>query len=329
MKKICILLAILILVILFAGCAGNDASPVTAETEITEAGAPSPAFPEDQRLRLTVGYAKESGCIRPDPDSPGELYYGADSINYQNLTDIRIEIDGETMLLQEAMEQDLVTTDELEAWARVDAKRGYCNMAYGSTNGFAQYAYKYHDFVLQSRYDIYEAPNGMLYHDQILTLSNPANYISVTEKNISRPHPRPEAVSENNPWGLLDVEDWGVKFEVLSASPTQLTLRCTQSGGQHVGQLKMENGYAVSQLDNRGAYTDVSYEHESFRLPAIDVTIENEGVTEFTIVWPESWGELPIGEYEFTFQLKDTYEEMPPLMRNYEDFQTYTVAFTV
>lgn len=326
MRHISFLLAVFMLCTLFAGCAQEGALPVVIETEVTETETSS-AFPEDQRLRLTVTYDdREKGAICPDPDRPPFFYYEADSINYENLTDIRIEIDGETMLLRDAMEQDLVTTDELEAWARVDAKRGYCDMAYGSTNGFAQYDYKYPSFTLRSRYDVYEAPNGELYHDQLLILCDPGLYMSTGR--VIRPHPRQELVSEDNPAGELDRENWGVKFEVLSASPTQLTLRCTQSGGQHMGQLSVDGKYTVYQLEGNG-FIEKKIPIDDFPPPTLDIPIENEGITEFTITWPESLGELPSGEYEVHFFLKDNYETIPELMRNYEDEQWQVVGFTV
>lgn len=49
----------------------------------------------------------------------------------------------------------------------------------------------------------------------------------------------------------------------------------------------------------------------------------------FTITWPAGCTDLPPGEYELHVTLKDVYEEMHDLMRNYADEQTYTIAFTL
>lgn len=127
--------------------------------------------------------------------------------------------------------------------------------------------------------------------------------------------PDPAATEAPDP----DRDDWGVSFEVLEAAPTHLTVRCTQSGGENTGRLRLGEGLVRGSFFMEDPYVD----------PSEEVFIENSGVTEFTIPWPEAWGPLPAGEYVYEFYLRDTYKDMPESMQDDAKQQEYSIPFTI
>lgn len=304
--KVFILMSILVC----AACIGcSDLVNTEENTEVAV------SFPDGQRLRLDISIGPKKGFISSDKEN-----YIENCISYTDITDMFIEIEGQKIELRDAIEQDIITPDELEAYAKVDAKRGFCIMEYVSKNGFAQYMYRYEKFTLLSNYDVIEAANGECYHYQHLAIVPPNNY---TPAAYGFP-----TVQINGELKDIEREDWGVLFEVIEATPVSVTLRCTQSGGQHIGQLQMEDFYTLYRVESNGS-CECYYEKTALSSPAVDVAIDNGGITEFLIIWPDECGKLPCGEYELAFYLRDVYEKMPSLMRNYTDQQLYEIRFSI
>lgn len=125
---------------------------------------------------------------------------------------------------------------------------------------------------------------------------------------------------------IYDREDWGLNFEITEVSPTGMTIRCTHSGGQQIGQLEIVD-YSLSH-DGKYLLLNDGFEFS----PLTDhVVLKADDVTEFTFDWSEPYGQVSSGEYELVLWIKDIYDESQkhPLMRNFYDTQIYTVRFTV
>lgn len=270
------------------------------------------AFPEGQRLRLTVTPGNHNGDIIIDKGTYLER------VGYNGVEMLFIDINGQNMELSEAMGQNLITTDELSAFSQIDAKNGFCSMEYDSRNGFSRYKYQYSDFTLYSTYDVFETPNDEKYHNQRLVIDSADHHR--LQDTIGFPIVIEEGKIKN-----LAQEDWGVTFEVFESKFSHLTLNCTQLGGQHIGQLYAGGFYTLFQRTESGS------ENNFFTTTNIrtGTHIENNGETIITFNWEADRGKLPAGDYSLAFDVVDIYDEIPPLMRNYTDQQTYRVEFTV
>ena len=105
-----------------------------------------------------------------------------------------------------------------------------------------------------------------------------------------------------------------------------MTIRCTHSGGQQIGQLEA-TGYCLS---SNGLFLLLNDGFE-FSPPMDNVVLKEDDVTEFTLDWTEPYGQLSSGEYRIMLYVHDVYDESQkhPLMRNFYDTQIYNLDFTV
>ena len=150
-------------------------------------------------------------------------YTGLDLLNLSSVT---IEINEKTLPLEEALQGGYITIDEIIARARLDASQGVCNEVAKSKNGLTRFYYHYSDFSIWYVYDIYETPDGKAHLIKVVRLYGA----------LSSPGTIDLWDSNGNP---IDYEDWGLTFTIVQQDAEGLTLRCTQSGGQQLGQLKV------------------------------------------------------------------------------------------
>lgn len=306
------ILSLLLLAFLLCGCA-QESDALAAETVAT-------VSKPEQRLLIHVTQDEEGFSSF----SPEELGGNYDSeISYHGLRDVTIDLDGESWKLEEAIRDGRISVDEIIAYARMDVKNGYCTQSAKSKNGLTRLAYCYPEFKIFYVYDIYETPDGKshLIKDFGLYLpgANPA-FFYIDDETGER----------------IDYEDWGLTFEAVETSPTSITLSCTQSGGQQLGDLVLESYW----LCKPGTDPDSGeYTEELIDPLVMDVTGETDpnlpipGNAETTIPLDLSllYGELPAGDYLIYLSVKDEYDKdaVHPLMKNFYDRQYYAVAFTV
>lgn len=250
-------------------------------------------------------------------------------VTYLGMHDVTLDVDGTEMPLEDALQKGKVSVEELVAYARQDAAQGFCQERWKSENGLAVFTYYYGDFNVRCVYDVYETPaNGKKLITDFLI------YESRSEPTFS---PVDSETGE-----ALDKEDWGLNFAVTQADSSGVTIACTQSGGQQMGQLNC-GGYLLyrknadtQELDTVPTLYDQNPPIAFFTTvedwdPDPDGFLTMNGKTELSFDFTQIYGVLPAGEYVLALQVVDCYNpsDVPPLMRNYQDAQWYDIAFSI
>lgn len=290
----------LMLVFLFClyGCGAKDMPAETA------AVAPASVAQEPkQRLDITFDIGDNQSSI--DLKEWG-LNYPCD-FDLEGLQNVQIQMDGVYYPLEEALKEGKVTPEELVAYAQIDARTGFCTEKYETRNGLTRFTYVYPDFKLNYIHCVYETPDGNSYELWEYALLSP-NFV-------------PTLPIPTDDEGLdLDREDWGVTLTITEATPTELTVETSQSGGMQFGTLSVEDYYVI-------AWEGSQIVDGTWRMRQ-DIPITMEGSGEFTASWEPT---LAPGEYMFVARLREVYDpaDVPPLMKNYHDHQQYAVPFTI
>ena len=296
--------------LLCAGCA-NEKSLAPATVSTTQA----PTEPASMgHLRLSVSFDKGADYVEYTSDELGGNFSEKLIYNF-NITSVTIDIDGQSMPLNEALQDGFITEEEIFCNARLDAREGFCEETYESLNGLTNFTFAYPGYNLRLLYDIYESPSG----EQRLI-----SEMVVYEKDTGL---APCHLFVDDETGkIYDLEDWGLSFEITEVSPTGMTIRCTHSSGQQIGQLEA-TGYCLS---STGLFLLLNDGFE-FSPPMDNVVLKEDDVTEFTLDWTEPYGQLSSGEYRIMLYVHDVYDESQnhSLMRNFYDTQIYNLDFTV
>lgn len=235
------------------------------------------------------------------------------SVTLYNLSDVTIDLGGETVALRDALEKNKISGDELVALARLDAAQGVCNETAKSKNGLTEFTYHYPEFSLHYVYDVYETPDGKQHLIKDLSLYG-AKITPVYAYTFD---------ADGQP---IDYEDWGLEFRISEVNSKGMRLTCSQSGGQQLGALSLEL------LSKAG--TD-QYEPIDSIIPKGETAAASEinmgGITEISFNFEKTYGVLPAGDYALDFQIADRYEKnaLSALTRKYHDTQWYSVAFTI
>lgn len=255
-----------------------------------------------------------------DTTIPAEYFAGnySEDICYYGLCDVTIQLDGETLKLEDAIRDRRITVEELTAYARIDAREGICGFDQKTVNGLTVFIYRYPEYQLEEVYDVYETPDGK---QHVITQVD-LHYTSYQSGSI-----RPLLMDEN---GWIDSEDWGLTFELVSATNSSATLQSTQSGGQQIGNFALDS-YAIYS-EAAGEYLNVQNAGVNiFAQPPLEISITMDGTGPLTIDWTDAFGQLEPGKYILRLVVADIYdpEQVHPLMKNFWDYQTYYIAFSV
>lgn len=228
---------------------------------------------------------------------------------YYNLEDVVVQLNGIGFTLETALRDGKTSISELTSWARTDAQNGFCTETAETVNGLTQFLYHYNEFNLYIIYDVLETPDGGQHLIQSFRIHPPYSDLSLKSINFTD--------AEGN---LITREDWGLTFEVAEVTATSITLNCTQSGGQQIGQLKTYS-YILDSDSEQKCLTAATHE----------VDIEADATTFYILDWSDNCGDLPSGTYSLSIEVCDNYDEsqMHPLMRNYHDRQWYTISFDI
>lgn len=283
----------------------NDVPPISADEN---------NFQNHRRLHIDAIANENAGFTTIKPEQLGGNF--DEDILYVDLTDVNIAVDGVIYPLENAIRDGLISVEEIFAYARIDARNGICTETYTSEHGLAYFTYRYPEFDLRMTYDVYETPDGKTH------LINDMGIYKVGSNITS-------SYFDDETGKRIDREDWGLTFEVEEATSTSVTLNCTQSGGQHIGDL-VTNFFWL--------YTE-DYQNIVSKLPGIEnadqfqpkITIEQDAVSQFTIDWTDTYGSIPSGEYIMRLHIDDVFEEsqVHPLMDDFFDIQYYDFSFTI
>ena len=304
MKKYILLpCMVLAAVLLLSACAGGSLSPETA-TAPKETQADS-----GQMLKLFLQKGEENTQAFSAEELGGNFNRG---LLYRRVKDVAIEIDGEKILLEEALAQGKITEEALWYYGQQDARNGFCQESWESRLRLSWVTLDYGDYTVVMAKDIYETPDGQQHLISAMKVHDPQNgkYIE----------PIYGSFYDEETWQRIDREDWGLTLEVLEITPDGATVRATQSGGQQIGTLNVAWVNVYSNTDDASS-TSVADGFE--RIP-----LKMNGVTEFTIHWSDP---LNPGKYRLAFEITDVFEpeDVHPLMRDYYDTQAYDVEVSV
>lgn len=318
MKVTILFCSLLLIIALLAGCikvqTPPDATGLPSESVSvpTEDTLPDPAA---QRLKLSCQHTWTDDFEFSKEDLGGNF----DCLYYNNVKYVTLELNNEVVKLEEAIRDGLITVEELIAYARLDARNGYCVESFRSENGLAWLTYTYDETCeINYLYDVYESPNGTQHLLERLEITRPGYFSALDYFFVDEETGLP-----------LSLEDWGLEFEVIGYEDGKLTIACTQSGGQQIGKL-FTNGYAVVAMKSSDYVKP-----KAGKLYKEDRGAPTELARETATVWVvdlnESYDPLPPGTYDFQFSVIDIYdpEDVHPLMRNYRDHMNYGVEFVV
>lgn len=321
MKKYILTLTALTLVAVLSGCGETQKTePPATVLDIMETTEPTAAVSvsPEQKLLFSVTEAEQTDYVKE------ELGEGSNAfIIYSGLSEVNINLDGADIPLAEAIRVGKLTTPELFAFARMDAQNGFCGESYTSKRGLTHFTYTYPECELYLAYDVYETPDGKQ------TLIDEIYVFNITDGvgNISHFY-----VDEESEWGYaLDREDWGITFETVSVSPTQITVRYTQQGGQQLGDLSIVE-YSVYSMEGFGESVLNGYLGTSLQETGeLSIPLPRDSSGGVTLDWSNIAGILEPGEYYLRITVIDCYEksEVHPLIVKYHDRQSYCVPFTV
>ena len=257
-------------------------------------------------LDITVTKVADTDTQVFTPEEIGNNF--SHRMGYYGVKDVYINLSGTSVRLEDALKNVDITEEEIFFRARQDARKGNCEETFETNHSVSFYTYHYPNYDLRLTYDVFNSPNGKSYPiSQMLLFRTAENYIISPSCQFVDPET-----------GLfLNREDWGLTFELSDVTSHGVTVTCTQSGGQQIGQLKI-NGYYIAPDVGTGVQD-------------CEVEIAMDGTCQFTIDWSESYGELPSGSYYLNLWIYDIYDEsqLHPLMDNFQDWQVLDVELII
>lgn len=297
-------LLLLAAALLLAGCSAPN-EPPTEATQMVQ-------FEESaRRLNISLQQEDASQVFRSD-ELGGNFPH---NMQYRRVKDVTISLDQGSMPLETALREGKVTEEDILYFARQDARAGVCKTEAVSLRGVTNFYFHYPEYSLKIIHDVQEAPDGSQHLISQLLVYPPRLKMNPTTHFFD---------PETNEY--LDLEDWGVTFEVQQVTPTGITLTCTQSSGQQIGDLSIKYYYVT---EPTGSFLQKADGTEGAPFDEIPLTMD--GTTTFAIDWTQWYGELPSGEYIFLLDIFDLFEpeQVPPLTVDFHDRQLYNITFTI
>lgn len=231
-------------------------------------------------------------------------------LHYVDVSDVRVEADGTAYYLEDAMREERISLEQIYAYSRIDARFGSCETFTKVRNGLTFLVFRYPEYELRFTYDYDSLPDGE--HRLVNEL-----YISKNRYDV------------NSGDNRVVQEDWGVTFEVREVNSSSITLRCTQSGGQQLGELVVDLFFIDSAREEASLpRLDGDTDIDSYQPRTI---ISRDTVSEITLDWTDIYGELSPGDYLLSLRVTDAYDpaDTHPVMSKFESRQSYTIPFAV
>lgn len=283
---------------------------IPTETILKATASPTVIIEDNRNLRMNVVENKGSQGVYFSPEELGGNF--ENHLVYVEISSASIEVDGTSYYLQDAIRDGVISAEEIFAYARMDARMGYCKEEWRTYHSLTHFIYRYPKFDLRIAYDIYKTPDGKEHLINELYVCENAYRFATRYRDIDR-------------------EDWGLSFEVVDTTPTTVTVDCTQSGGQQLGTLVTDT-YWIYTLDDEGKTGEIRHFdnitsndqwHSAFSIP--------RGTTRITLDWTNIYGELPKGDYTMHLSVNDEFDpaNVHPLMEDFQNRLDYWIAFTI
>lgn len=304
------LIGLLGVVFLLSGCTSANAASESVPTA-------ADAMEQNLYLEVTVGTLSDYTAV--PLELPGE---SCTEIVYRGLNEVTIDIDGTSMNLEDAIREKYISIDQIISAARMDAANGFCEEIAKSHNSLTKFVYRYPEYELVYIHDVYETPTSQQLISEFSVCARGIQHFPSDYRNTYR----------NEKTGIpIDYEYWGLTFSVTEANSTGITIECTQSKGQQIGNL-VADFYSVAQrsVDDSGTTTETRMDTLVTELvPSFPITMD--GTTEISIDLSLLYDALPTGDYALYLLIRDEYSEdaVHPLMRNYYDQQLFDIPFTI
>lgn len=270
------------------------------------AEAPAKKVPS-QRLNITAVQDESAPCVNVPMDEidPGNQA----SLTYVDLKEVSLKTAQGEKPLEAAIQDGDISVEEIFAYARLDARNGFCTEHKSSLHGLTHFIYVYPKYKLYAAYDLYETPDGK---------QNLINELTFASRNSNLTFTYEE----------LDQEDWGLTFAVSQADGKSVTIDCTQKGGQQAGTLILDyfHIYLEDYSEVKPAKNITGTEDFQPKIP-----LPMNASDSFTIRWENLYGALPKGKYRMDLHVQDEYDKnkLHPLQDKFHDSQRYWVSFEV
>ena len=299
------------LIVLMSGFGGYYIGKNASPAESVSAGEVVGDGVSEPLLKITVEPDSEAATNLSSEETGGNFNR---NVQYRGVKNVTVEIDGQTCALEDALCKGLLSEEELFYLARADARNGFCEEIQESYHGLTHFTYCYPKYNLRIIYDIYETPDGQQHLISDLCVYAPkinlSSYVDFYDDETGY---------------RLDREDWGIEVEITEVISTGMSLICTQSGGQQIGELRT-TGYMLA--NEEGFVTGLD---GSAHIPSYDAPLQMDETTQLTLDWADIYGELPSGEYRLGLHVIDEFDksQVHPLMVDYHDWQIYELRFTI
>ena len=310
-------IVLVVLALLLGVCAafiaksGDSVSPaeqVLIPAEVTATAPEKLTVSGNQSLRMEA--EAEDGAEHTAIFPAGSGSDCRTELHYVDVCDVRVEVDGTVYYLEDAMREERISLEQIYAYSRIDARLGYCETFTKVRNGLTFLVFRYPEYELRFTYDYDSLPDGE--HRLVNEL-----YISKNRYDV------------NSGDNRVVQEDWGVTFEVREVNSSSITLRCTQSGGQQLGELNVDLFFIDSAREEASLpRLDGDTDIDSYQPRTI---ISRDTVSEITLDWTDIYGELSPGDYSLSLRVTDAYDpaDTHPVMSKFESRQSYTIPFVV
>ena len=103
---------------------------------------------------------------------------------------------------------------------------------------------------------------------------------------------------------LIIDENWGITLTAENITPTSVTIKCTQSGGEATGELQTGSWYIIETwTQEKGwrevpCYAEVAWTQEAWIIPM-------NGSCEWEVNWEWLYGTMPNGKYRIGKEIQD------------------------
>ena len=269
----------------------------------------------DRRLSIGAITDESAGFTTIKPDELGGNF--EEDIVYVSLSDVNITINREECPLEEAIRKGLITVEEIFAYARIDARNGICTEKYITDHSLTTFLYRYPEVDLYITYDVFNSPNGKQHLINDLLICRVGADVGTFYKD--------EETGES-----ISREDWGIQFEVVKTTSTNLVLKVGQSEGQQIGELYLER-YGIYRTENRYESIEKLDGTKMAVTIAPSIQLQKNNAKDVFIDWEDEYGVLPSGNYTMFIYVQDIFDaaSVHPLMDDFSDNQIYWIEFSV